>query len=286
MASKWRRFVERCKEFNVVSRAIKNLFWIAVALFTSTLFLVVTLSRQCRNSTPELDTSIRPQVNSFLEPVQMRTPTVSSSPTPTVQEINDRESREQLTITVTPTQVTDTGKGWTHKKTTSESFYPDGKPAHKVSQEEIRSGGGDAPIPTTTPEPTPTPIQKTENEIRETLISLGYQAVGSPTNDEQDAKLKVVVNESLSYGQLDLALWAARNGALNANQSSMLAKVAECIAIEGEFELARRAARFIPLSQVEQQTLNKIFELEHKSLRETPPPSCRNHAWLVLPEVG
>ena len=94
--------------------------------------------------------------------------------------------------------------------------------------------------PSPTPAPTPTPIQKTENEIRETLISLGYQAMDSPTFSEQDAKLKEVVNESLSYGQLDLAFWAAKNGGFAANQSSMLAKVAECIAIEGKYELARR----------------------------------------------
>ena len=137
--------------------------------------------------------------------------------------------------------------------------------------------------PTTAPSPTPTPFQRNENEVRETLISLGGQAMERGSSSEHDAKLEKVVRDSLLYGQFDLALWAARNGVGSSKTSSMLADVAYCIAIEGGYEWARYIAKLIPLYAVEQQTLNKIFDLEHRSLRETPPPSCRKVPWLTMP---
>ena len=141
------------------------------------------------------------------------------------------------------------------------------------------------PVPTSTSEPTPTPtgVKRTEEEIEATLISLGNDALRVRDVYDRDAKLAKVVESSLTYGQFHIAFWAAKNGTNAFDQSEMLDSVAMCMAFESDFSWARYVASFMINELMKQETYDRIFELEYKSLRQTPPPSCRSEDWLRMP---
>ena len=101
--------------------------------------------------------------------------------------------------------------------------------------------------------------------------------------NKRDTKLQKIVRDSLLSGQFYMALWAAQNAIDSDSQSSMLESVASCMAYEEEYDWARYVAGLMKNDDMKQQTLDKIFDLEHKSLRYTPPPSCRTSPWFRMP---
>lgn len=143
------------------------------------------------------------------------------------------------------------------------------------------------PTPTHTPTPTPTPRPtptRTVEEVRSVLISLWHQSLRRSTSSHRDTGLNTVVRDAVYYGQYDIALGSAKQGSLSSNKSSMLVYVARCMAREGWFEWARHAADHIPLSGPQQRIRDEIFDLEHRTLRNTPPPLCRQMSWVRAPE--
>ncbi len=149
------------------------------------------------------------------------------------------------------------------------------------------------PTPTRTPTTTPTPAstptphltvsEKTVEEVRTTLRSLMGQALKRRYLRDKDAGLEVVANDGILHGQFDIAFDAALSGQYDSNKSEMLAEVARCVAIEGWYSTARSIAEFIPYNNAKQEVKGEIFDLEHQSLRETPPPLCRQTNWLRMP---
>ena len=135
--------------------------------------------------------------------------------------------------------------------------------------------------PTPTPQPTPT---RTVEEVRAVLMSLWRQSLGRPYTADRDAGLNTVVTDAVHYGQYDIALGAAKQGGWDANKSDMLVYVAECMAREGWYDWARHAADHIPYFGPQNTVRERIFNLEHQSLRNTPPPLCRQVTWVRTPE--
>ena len=143
------------------------------------------------------------------------------------------------------------------------------------------------PRPTLTPTPTPTSTPtptRTVEEVRAVLISLWSQSLRHSFNSDRDAGLNIVITDAVHYGQYDIALDAAKQGGWDSNKSSMLVYVARCMAREGWYGWARHAADHVPNSKPQENIRREIFNLEHQSLRNTPPPLCRQVPWVRAPD--
>ncbi len=145
------------------------------------------------------------------------------------------------------------------------------------------------PMPTSTPESTPTPTPDLERiRIRNILDTLFSDSIQMSYYLDRDAGLKRVVDESVHYGQFDIAFKAAKAGEYFINQSNMMAKVALCMAKEGWsdriwFDYARQAATHIEYYVTKESIQKQISDLDHSSLRDPAPGLYRRLDWLRAP---
>ena len=142
-----------------------------------------------------------------------------------------------------------------------------------------------SPTPSPTPTPTPTPVSVAANrtvaEVRNTLNSLKREALKRGRSHDKDEGLKVVVDDAILHGQFDIAFEAAKYGEYDKDQ--MLSRVARCIALEGEYQIARDVAGSIPSDYKRESVNEETFDLQYASMRGTPPPLCRKINWLSMP---
>lgn len=111
-------------------------------------------------------------------PTQPVSVVITPEPTPEGIECENKNGRRECTrkegepplTTATPTPVVESTGDAYLKITTSESSYPDGTSAHKVTQHEQRVGAGATPIPTPTPTPTPVTAETIRDHIDEQTI--------------------------------------------------------------------------------------------------------------------
>ena len=139
------------------------------------------------------------------------------------------------------------------------------------------------PTPTNTPTPSPIPSNRTIAEIRTTLRSLMGQALNRSSSWDKHAGLEIVVDDAILHAQFDIAFDAALSGDNDSRNSDMLAKVARCVARAGWYSTARNVTEFILRDFTRQSVKKEIFDLEHQSLRETPPPLCHATKWIRMP---
>ena len=147
------------------------------------------------------------------------------------------------------------------------------------------------PTPTPTPDPTPTPSStlavsdKTVQEVRTTFRSLMKRAFEKESARDRDAQFEAVVDDAILHGQFDIAFEAAVSIEDDSKKSYMLTDVALCIAAETWYSRASVVATYIPNDYRRQSVEDKIFALEHDSLRGTPAPLCRQTNWLKIPDL-
>ena len=237
---------------SVLDTAIKYVLFPALLLIVLAIHAVCSVDSPVRHFVISIAPTVLSSNLSSPDVSPAKSPAVHSSPTPTV------------TSTPTPIPIA--------------TATPRPKPTQTPT-----------PTPPPTPTPTPTPTYSpspttTVEEVRGVLISLWHQSLRRSSSSNRDSGLKIVVSDAVHYGQYDIALGAAKQGSVSSNKSSMLVYVARCMAREGWFDWARHAADHVPNSGPQKTIRDEIFNLEHRSLRNTPPPLCRQVDWVRAPQ--